>query len=184
MKRWRWGSGRGTGDVACHSPGTESRAYLSTYCVLGPELGAGQMGQPGLPHSLSWGRGLECEKEIVARTLRALAGTGSCAQGSRCPSRAPTDPLTCLPSQVARCQPGAGGNGLVAAAMCAVLSKGPPQSPASWASLSLPPSRYSRHPQPGLWAVGKWTQTPARGTFKDPSQPLPAIERKHGSARA
>lgn len=162
--------------MACHSPGTESRAYLSTYCVLGPELGAGQMRQPGLPPLSELGRGLGV-KEIVARTLRALKLAQLLCPGKQVSlERPPLTPLLPVPSQVARCQPGAGGERAgVRGRHVRGAEQGPPQSrPRGLLCLCRPPGTPDTpNLGSGLWA--EWTQTPARGTFKDPSpayQPL------------
>lgn len=156
--------------MACHSPGTESDLLEHLLCA-GSELGAGEMRQPELPPLSELGRGLGV-KEIVARTLRALELAQLLCPGKQVSSRRPPLTLLPVPSQVARCQPGAGGGtGWCCRRHVRGAEQGPPQSTASWASLSLPPSRYSRAPNlgSGLWA--EWTQTLPGGPSRTRVQP-------------
>ena len=153
--------------MARHSPGTESRAYLGTYCVLGPELGAGELGQPGPPppSELGWDLGVE---EIVAGTLWALALAQPLCPGKQVPQRPPLTPLLPVPSQVARCQPGAGGEraGVRGRPVCGA-EQGPPQPrPRGLLCLCCPPGT-SDTPQPGLQAVGRMDTDPCQGAFKN-----------------
>ena len=120
--------------MAWHSLGTEkwqhSRAYLSTYCVPGPELGTGETGQrrrPPHPSELRWGLGVE---ETVAGTPRSLEP--ACCPGlvprEAGTAEAPLIQLLLVPSQVARFQPGARGEraGVRGRPMCSP-EQGPPQ---------------------------------------------------------
>ena len=141
----------GTQDVARHSPGTKSRAYLSTYCVLASELGSGEMVQPGPPLPSELGQGLGVE-EIIAGTLWALELAQPLCPGKQVSLERP--PLTLLlpvPLQVARCQPGAGGEraGVRGCPVCCA-EQGPPQPrPRGLLCLCRPPGTPDT-PQPGL----------------------------------
>lgn len=163
--------------MACHSPGTESRAYLSTYCVLGPELGAGEMRQPGPPPPSELGRGLGV-KEIVARTLWALELAQLLCPGKQVSlERPPLTPLLPVPSQVARCQPGAGGERAgVRSRHVRGAEQGPPQPrPRGLLCLCRPPGTPDT-PQPGLRAVGRMDADPCQGDLQGPESSLPATE--------
>lgn len=162
--------------MARHSPGTKSRAYLSTYCVLGSELDSGEMGQPGPPPPSELGQGLGVE-EIIAGTLWALELAQPLCPGKQVSlERPPLMLLLPVPSQVARCQPGAGGEraGVRGCPVCCA-EQGPPQPrPRGLLCLCRPPGTPDT-PQPGLQAVGRVHADPCQGTFKDPSpayQPL------------